>query len=211
MNSDFPRVLTLLRKERGFSQKSVAQQLQVSQALLSHYEKGIREPGLAFVVRAADFYRVPCDYLLGRSADSSAQAPAAQASAGTVSQGLVPAVQALDALVAACGSEPLCAQAADYLGAAVYRLLRTLCGSAQAPFTLRALPADGRCAALMENALANLHCLLDGQGEEGLPPLPRKDLPTLHAGEKRGLDPQQLQALLALVARVEARLAPPRG
>ena len=67
MNSDFPRILTLLRKERGISQKQAAAELSVSQALLSHYEKGIRECGLEFVVRAADFYNVSCDYLLGRS------------------------------------------------------------------------------------------------------------------------------------------------
>lgn len=67
MNSDFPRILTLLRKERGISQKEAAGHLNISQALLSHYEKGIRECGLDFVVRAADFYNVSCDFLLGRS------------------------------------------------------------------------------------------------------------------------------------------------
>ncbi len=67
MNSDFPRILSLLRKERGISQKQAAASLNISQALLSHYEKGIRECGLDFVVRAADFYGVSCDYLLGRS------------------------------------------------------------------------------------------------------------------------------------------------
>ena len=69
MNSHFPRILTLLRKERGLSQKKAAEELGVSQALLSHYEKGIRECGLEFVVRAADYYQVSCDYLLGRSPD----------------------------------------------------------------------------------------------------------------------------------------------
>lgn len=71
MNSAFPRILTLLRKERGISQKQASVELQVSQALLSHYEKGIRECGLDFVVRAADFYNVSCDYLLGRTADKT--------------------------------------------------------------------------------------------------------------------------------------------
>lgn len=71
MNTAFPRVLTLLRKERGISQKEAAAELKVSQALLSHYEKGIRECGLEFVVRAAEFYEVSCDYLLGRTADKS--------------------------------------------------------------------------------------------------------------------------------------------
>ena len=71
MNTTFPRVLTLLRKERGLSQKQAAAELKISQALLSHYEKGIRECGLDFVVRAADFYGVSCDYLLGRTVDKS--------------------------------------------------------------------------------------------------------------------------------------------
>jgi len=67
MQADFPRVLTLLRKEKGISQKKAAAELEISQALLSHYEKGIRECGLDFLVRAADYYNVSCDYLLGRS------------------------------------------------------------------------------------------------------------------------------------------------
>ena len=71
MNSHFPRIITLLRKERGLSQKKAAEALHISQALLSHYEKGIRECGLDFVVRAADFYGVSCDYLLGRTPDRS--------------------------------------------------------------------------------------------------------------------------------------------
>ena len=69
MAAEFSRLLTLLRKEKGISQKSAAQQLGVSQALLSHYENGIRECGLDFLVRAADFYGVSCDYILGRTPD----------------------------------------------------------------------------------------------------------------------------------------------
>lgn len=65
--NDFPRILTLLRKERGISQKQVAEDLGISQALLSHYEKGIRECGLNFVLKAADYYSVSCDFLLGRT------------------------------------------------------------------------------------------------------------------------------------------------
>lgn len=67
MATDFSRLLTLLRKEKGISQKNASIELGVSQALLSHYEKGIRECGLSFVVKVADYYNVSCDYLLGRS------------------------------------------------------------------------------------------------------------------------------------------------
>jgi Predicted transcriptional regulators len=67
--TEFNRIITLLRKEKGVTQKEAAAKLGVSQALLSHYEKGIRECGLEFIVRLADYYDVSCDYLLGRSAD----------------------------------------------------------------------------------------------------------------------------------------------
>ena len=69
MGIEFNRIITLLRKERGITQKQAAQDLGISQAQLSHYEKGIRECGLAFVVQVADYYDVSCDYLLGRSAE----------------------------------------------------------------------------------------------------------------------------------------------
>lgn len=67
MSTDFSRTLSLLRKEKHVSQRAAAAALGISQALLSHYENGIREPGLAFVVRACDYYQVSADYLLGRT------------------------------------------------------------------------------------------------------------------------------------------------
>ena len=71
----FPAVLTLLRRERGLTQKQAAAELGVSQALLSHYERGIRECGLDFLVRAADYYGVTCDFLLGRTPGGRDSAP----------------------------------------------------------------------------------------------------------------------------------------
>lgn len=67
MNNYFPRMITLLRKEKKISQKQAAKDLEISQALLSHYEKGIRECGLEFLVKIADYYGVSCDYLLGKT------------------------------------------------------------------------------------------------------------------------------------------------
>ena len=67
MNPDFSRIIALQRKERKISQKQAAADLGISQALLSHYEKGIRECGLDFLVKIADYYNVSCDYLLGRT------------------------------------------------------------------------------------------------------------------------------------------------
>ena len=67
MNNDFPRIITFLRKERGLSQKQVASDLGVSQALLSHYEKGIRECGLDFLIKTAEYYDVSTDFMLART------------------------------------------------------------------------------------------------------------------------------------------------
>lgn len=67
MTTDFSRCLALLRREKGVSQREAARQLGISQALLSHYENGAREPGLAFVKKACDYYNVSADFMLGRT------------------------------------------------------------------------------------------------------------------------------------------------
>ena len=67
MERSFSVILSRLRKEKNMSQKEAAAGLGVSQALLSHYENGIRECGLDFIIKAANFYNVTTDYLLGRS------------------------------------------------------------------------------------------------------------------------------------------------
>jgi transcriptional regulator with XRE-family HTH domain len=67
MERNFSAVLSELRRSRGLSQRSASADLGISQALLSHYENGAREPGLNFVCRACDYYGVSADYLLGRT------------------------------------------------------------------------------------------------------------------------------------------------
>lgn len=73
--------MSTLRKKRGLSQRKVASDLQISQALLSHYENGAREPGLEFVCRACEYYGVSADYLLGRVDDEGDTASGALAKA----------------------------------------------------------------------------------------------------------------------------------
>ena len=67
MNCDFPKIISNLRKSKGISQKQAAIDLGISQALLSHYEKGIRECGLDFLIKLSEYYEVSCDELLGVS------------------------------------------------------------------------------------------------------------------------------------------------
>ncbi|MBQ3562907.1 MAG: helix-turn-helix transcriptional regulator [Clostridia bacterium] len=72
MNCDFPKIISSLRKSKGISQKQAAIDLGISQALLSHYEKGIRECGLDFLIKLSEYYEVSCDELLGVSSQSNA-------------------------------------------------------------------------------------------------------------------------------------------
>ena len=65
MARTFSETMSALRRSRGLSQRHAAADLNISQALLSHYENGAREPGLDFVCRACRYYGVSADYLLG--------------------------------------------------------------------------------------------------------------------------------------------------
>jgi len=67
MKSAFSEVLSSLRREKGLSQRNAASDLGISQALLSHYENGAREPKLDFVVKMCNYYDVSADYILGRT------------------------------------------------------------------------------------------------------------------------------------------------
>ena len=155
MNDDFPRILTLLRKERGLSQKEAAADLGVSQALLSHYENGKRECGLDFLVQAADFYRVSCDYLLGRTAERTG---ATIAIADLPSKGsdllvesrelllgkrlIVNSLNVLFDLLLQVGNKDLSDRSVTMLMIAVYRVLRILhCTSRANPKDMFSLPA----------------------------------------------------------------------
>ena len=134
MNKDFPRIITLLRKERKLSQKEAAEALGVSQALLSHYEKGIRECGLDFVVKAADYYHVTCDYLLGRTAERSFEegeltesVPRIRSTGAGIHRRLVgSSMNIIYDLLAKAGNRRLTQNISAYLMLGIYRVFRRL-------------------------------------------------------------------------------------
>lgn len=67
MMPGFAHILNNLRRENNLSQKKAADDLGISQALLSHYENGVREPKLEFIIKACEYYGVSTDYILGRT------------------------------------------------------------------------------------------------------------------------------------------------
>ena len=141
MATDFSRTLSLLRQEKGVSQRKAAGELGISQALLSHYENGIREPGLAFVVKACAYYHVSADFLLGRTLnrdgsiieaedvyDSSGEKGSLRGSIlATLQKKLVVnTTGVLFELLGKTGDREAITAAGDCLGATLYDLLRRL-------------------------------------------------------------------------------------
>lgn len=170
MNSDLPRIITLLRKERGISQKNAAQALGISQALLSHYEKGIRSCGLDFIVKAADYYNVSCDYLLGRSPEPTGHTlsyddiPELDNDSGKITAGtsmmsafnrklIVNSLNVLFALVQKTGSSSIMKAVSSYLMLSIYKMFRIVYSANPKHdpnfFTVNEAPASCAAAAAM--------------------------------------------------------------
>lgn len=106
MATAFSLAVSELRRERGLSQRQVAQDLGVSQALLSHYENGLREPKLEFIVRMCDYYGVTADHLLGRTAIKDDIFASADKISEKGREGYLRAVSAVTALCAAADNDP---------------------------------------------------------------------------------------------------------
>ena len=56
--------ITLLRKERGISQVSLAMKLNFSQKMISAYENGKSEPSISTLKRLAEIFDTSVDYLI---------------------------------------------------------------------------------------------------------------------------------------------------
>ncbi len=231
-NTQFPRILALLRAERHLSQKKVAADLGISQALLSHYEKGIRECGLEFVVRAADYYGVSCDYLLGRSADRSGltvtaeDLPEADGNERIAGAGLqiilnkkllINSLNVLFDLMAKAKNRALVAEVSSFLMMSVYRMMRVLHRTDPAnPDGMFSVPvqlADAYCAAAMQQCEAKAAVIASGEGQKlselgnvgEIVPVP---VDTRSLGE---LYPLYAPSLLNLIKNAEEQLPLKRG
>lgn len=56
--------LKKLRKEQGYTMKELAQQLSLSESVISLYENGKRQPSYDILIKLAKLYSVTTDYLL---------------------------------------------------------------------------------------------------------------------------------------------------
>lgn len=122
----FARNLAALRKQKKVSQRTAAQALGISQALLSHYENGLREPGLEFLIRAGQYYECSVDSLLGVQPETAGEnrptiGRAAEAAAALHS--LVAADPALAEQMERCLLDAVCRLTAVLTGATAGELL----------------------------------------------------------------------------------------
>lgn len=224
MASDFSRTLALLRKEKKISQRTAAGDLEVSQALLSHYENGLREPGLGFVVRAAEYYGVSCDYLLGRSMsrDGAAVSPSrlrdassdadAEANAFALQRKLVINASALLFEIAEqAGSIQLSGEIASYLSLTVYKIFRYLHmadpESVEAAFRTPAGQFDGLCNAQMALSELRIRSAAQGSGCFGLESESLR-LPSLAPADLARNFPAFSQSMLTLLQSVADMIEP---
>ena len=219
MNADFPRILTLLRKERGLSQKEAAGALGVSQALLSHYENGKRECGLDFLVDAAEFYRVSCDYLLGRTAERTG---ATLAIADLPPKGsdlliesrelllgkrlIVNSLNVIFDLLMQAGNAQLSERSVNMLMISVYRVLRILHNTSRAnPKNMFSLPAHSYRALAIGYAAVSEANAIDIALNPRLDPEEKRPVP-ISPDKLSESFPLYAPSLLTLINMVEDKL-----
>lgn len=226
MNTDFPRILTLLRKERGISQKQAAKDLGISQALLSHYEKGIRECGLLFLSGCADYYGVSCDYLLGRSPDRLGQQltvedipePDSAGKENVWNGGILPvlnkklianSLNILFDLLAKTNNKQFLQEISSFLMLAVYRMFRVVhAANAKNQPAMFAIPkalAQRYADAAMQVCEARVTAIASGDIAGGLEPI-KDPTPLLITTESiSGQYPLFSSSLLNLIQNSEAK------
>lgn len=61
----FPQKLAQARKDAGYTQRQVAELLNMKQATIASYEVGRTEPDIETLGKLADFYCVSIDWLIG--------------------------------------------------------------------------------------------------------------------------------------------------
>ena len=64
-NELFAEKLIKARKNSGFTQQEVSNEIQIARATLANYETGRTEPDIETLGKLIDFYNISADWLLG--------------------------------------------------------------------------------------------------------------------------------------------------
>lgn len=68
---EFSERLKTLRKEAGLTQVDVAEKLGISQPAYASWERGVKKPTQDNLIKIANLFDVPVDYLVGNSEEKS--------------------------------------------------------------------------------------------------------------------------------------------
>jgi len=162
METEFSVNISKLRKERGLNQRKAASELEISQALLSHYENGIREPGLDFVIRVCDYYGVSADFILGRTniretvliKETFGPESAGSSLANRLKQEALTIASAMYRIIAHY-NEDVAVPALNYIASSEYRLLSYLIASSDPDL----ISSDRKKADILSEIDMKLLCL----------------------------------------------------
>lgn len=201
----------MLRKEKGLSQKQVAKDLGLSQALLSHYEKGIRECGLSFVIKSADYFGVSCDFLLGRTEERRSSDRSQERSGEPVNtserKSITGSVNIIFAILRKINNKYLSGKVTEYLSASVYSIFRMLYSAGgndrDGMFRLDPELYTAACTSHMSFAKAKCLSALNEQTGKAAKTNVKNALPRLSAEIIREDYPQYSAALFEMIKTVE--------
>ena len=194
----------------------------ISQALLSHYEKGIRECGLDFVVRAAQYYHVSTDYLLGLTPQRNGSVIALRDLPTDSSQRLHKGeidIQEYDrrlltnslnivfGILKKINSPSLTKEIDTYLNCAVYTSFRVLYSSnpknPQGTFSLDRRMFDATMNSCMAMCEARSRCILSGDKLNGAAGVQRGSIPSMTPETLLEEFPQAAPSLFELIRNTE--------
>ena len=147
---------------------------------MSHYEKGLRECGLDFLIKLCDYYNVSSDYILGRSPDRSGAVLTVDDLEGAetvkdshYSGSVLPAMNkrlissslnVVYDMLAKAGNKELTTKVSDYLMLSVYRMFRKLYRSEKknslSMFNVSSTLFESYTLSAMEKTSADINLLL---------------------------------------------------
>lgn len=219
--------MALLRKEKKISQKQAAADLGISQGLLSHYEKGKRECGLDFLVKAADYYGVSCDYLLGRSPEPQGKVISIdelpdddpsrkeRVTPGTMmiafnKKLIVNSLNVVFSLLGKFHSSTVIKEVSNYLMLAVYKCFRYIYSANdkndQKFFMVDRTVAKSGCDAAMSLAEAKLNAALKGVVTTGEDAVSEDSVPEINTQSLSEEFPQYYSSTVNLIKNSESRI-----
>lgn len=209
MKHSFPSAITELRKSRGLTQKEAAKALGISQALLSHYENGLRECNLDFLLKISEFYDVTCDQILGRAVpacqDDTEQDTPLQI------QNIFDSLEIMFDLVDHCNNPSISKEIADFIYISIYRIFRLVYfsgrNSGDGIFNLPKHTYRAMADAKMQMSESEIRCALSGWDTEMLEPIMDKSSLTFSNRELSALYGEKFNHLLTLLSEAEDKIS----